>query len=157
MKRFILVVALILAPLASLAEDIPLSRGQTLYLPIYSHLWYGDIKGKNPAQQHPLSILVSIRNTDPRRSIRVTSARYYDTQGKLVREYFSAPRTIPPLGTVELFVQRSDMRGGSGANFILNWHSVQPTNPPIVEGVHVDILGNRTLAFLTTARAINPD
>lgn len=157
MKHFVLIMAMILAPLVGLADDIPLSRGQTLYLPIYSHLWYGDIKGKNPALQHPLSILISIRNTDPKRRIRVSSARYYDTQGKLVREYFSTPRTLPPLGTIELFVQRSDMSGGSGANFILNWEAVQPVNVPIVEGVHVDILGNRTLSFLTTARPINPD
>lgn len=157
MKRFIPVIAFILAPLAGLAEEIPLSRGQSLYLPIYSHLWYGDIKGKNPAQQHPLSILVSIRNTDLKRSISVTSARYYDTRGKLLREYLSTPRSIPPLGTIELLVQRSDMSGGSGANFILNWQAVLPANLPIVEGVHVDIIGSRTLAFLTAARPINPD
>jgi hypothetical protein len=56
-----------------------------------------------------------------------------------------------------LFVQRSDMRGGSGANLILNWEAAQPVNVPIVEGVHMDILGNRTLSLLTTARPIKPD
>lgn len=157
MKTLLLALSLLLASSVTLADEIPLSRGQTLYLPIYSHLWYGDIKGNNPAQQHPLSILVSIRNTDPRRSIRVNSARYYDTEGRLLREYLAAPRSLPPLGTMELFVQRSDMSGGSGANFILGWQAAQPVNLPIVEGVHVDISGNRTLSFLTTARPIKAD
>jgi hypothetical protein len=157
MNPLLLALSLLIMLPAVLADEIQLSKGQTLYLPIYSHLWYGDSKGKSPALQHPVSILVSIRNTDPRRSIRVTSARYYDTEGRLLREYLAAPHTLPPLGTAELFVRRSDMSGGSGANFIVNWQAAQPANLPVVEGVHVDIIGNRTLSFLTTARPIRGD
>ena len=60
-----------------------------------------------------MSTHVSIRNTDPKLAIRVNSARYYDTEGKLLREYLPSPKSIPPFGTHELFVPRSDSSGGS--------------------------------------------
>jgi hypothetical protein len=104
--------------------------------------------------RYPLSALVSLRNTDPRQSIRIVSARYYDTAGKPLREYFPKPAVLPPLGTLELFLERNDLSGGSGANFIIAWQADKPANAPIVEAVHADITGNRTLSFITSARVI---
>lgn len=158
MRRLIL--TLLLAILAGTgipsawAEVPALTTGQTLYLPIYSHLLYGNVATRGKPSQYPLSALVSLRNTDPRHPIRLISARYYDTGGKLLREYFNAPRLLEPLGTLELFVERDDRRGGSGANFLVVWGSDKPVNPPVVEALHADISGNRTLSFITTARPI---
>ena len=129
----------------------PLSGGQTLYLPIYSHLYHGEI---NPRTGKPSETLVSthvsVRNTDSRSPIRLTSARYYNTDGKLLREYLPQALTIPPLGTHELFVPRSDSSGGSGANFLIDWSAERPVNPPLVEALHADIREARTLIFITT-------
>jgi uncharacterized lipoprotein YbaY len=61
---------------------------------------------------------------------------------------------IPPLGTYELYVPRSDSSGGSGANFIIDWNAETRINPPIVEALHADIREARTLLFITTARPI---
>lgn len=151
----LLLALLSLASVTPARADAPaLSAGQTLYLPIYSHLLYGNVAVRGKPSQYPLSALVSLRNTDPRQPIRIVSARYYDTGGRLLREYFAAPRVLPALGTLELFVERDDLRGGSGANFLIVWQSEQPANPPIVEAVHADISGNRTLSFITSARPI---
>lgn len=136
------------------AQEVPLSKGQTLYLSIYSHLLYGNPNIVNKISQYPLSALISLRNTDPRQPIRLLSARYYDTKGKLLREFLPQPVVLPPLGTQELFVERNDMSGGSGANFIVSWEAEQPVNPLLVEALHADISGNRTLSFITTARPI---
>ncbi|MBK6744066.1 MAG: DUF3124 domain-containing protein [Hydrogenophilales bacterium] len=137
-----------------LAQDVVLSTGQSLYLPIYSHLLYGNANLGGKPGRYPLSALVSLRNTDPRQAIRIVSARYYDTAGKPLREYFPKPALLPPLGTLELFLERNDMSGGSGANFIIAWQADKPANAPIVEAVHADITGNRTLSFVTSARVI---
>lgn len=147
---------LVLLALASLvrADEAVLSTGQTLYLPIYSHLLYGNRVAAGKPGMYPLSALVSLRNTDPDQSIQFSSARYYDTNGKLLREYFPKPRVLPPLGTLELFLERNDLSGGSGANFIIAWSSDKPINAPLVEAVHADISGNRTLSFITSARPI---
>jgi hypothetical protein len=133
----------------------PLSAGQSLYLAIYSHLYHGDV---NPRTGKPSETLVSthvsIRNTDMKTPLKVTSARYYNTEGKLLREYLPAPKTIPPLGTLELYVPRSDSSGGSGANFIIDWSAERPINPPLVEALHADIREARTLLFVTTGRPL---
>lgn len=141
----------------SAAEE--LSLGQVLYLPIYSHVWYGNRGG---ADNHPLknlvSALVSIRNTNLKSPIWVTSARYYDTKGKLLTEYLSMPAEIKPMSTLELFVERKESEGGSGANFVIQWNSAAPSNPPIVEALHADIkMGSQALIFITTARPIQAD
>lgn len=144
-----------LAALATAQELLPLSTGQSLYLPIYSHLYHGDVHPRTGKPSETLvSTHVSIRNTDPVAGIRVVSARYYNTEGKLLREFLAKPQTIPPLGTHELFVARSDSSGGSGANFIIDWVADRPLNPPLVEALHADIREARTLLFVTTARPI---
>ena len=101
-----------------------------------------------------MSTHVSIRNTDPSAAVKIVSARYYNTDGKLLREFLAKPQAIPPLGTFELYVPRSDSSGGSGANFIIDWTADKPANPPLVEALHADIREARTLLFVTTARPI---
>lgn len=136
-------------------EPSALSAGQSLYLPVYSHLYHGEVHPKTGKPSETLvSTHVSIRNTDLKTPLKVSSARYYNTAGQLLREYLPAPQTIPPLGTYELFVSRSDASGGSGANFIIEWSADKPINPPIVEALHADIREARTLLFVTTARPI---
>lgn len=133
--------------------------GQSLYLPVYSHLWHGDRAGSDKAPSKSLlSVLVSIRNTSLKMPIRVTSARYYSTEGKLIKEYLGKPVTLAAMGTHELFVERKDSEGGSGANFVIQWDSATPTNSPVVEALHADIKsGNHALTFITTAHPIQAD
>ncbi len=156
--RRLLALSLILVSGAAGAEAPVLTAGQTLYLPIYSHIWHGDrvVQGKYPLKSQ-VSALVSIRNTSPKTPIKVTSARYFSTEGKLLKEYVSAPVAINPMGTHELFVEKQEALGGSGANFVIEWQSAAPTNPPIVEAVHADIMGHQTFTFVTTARPIAAD
>jgi len=130
------------------------SLGQVLYLPIYSHIWHGEMNDKGQPMKALVSVSVSIRNTDPAKSIRVTSAQYFDTDGKKLREYLPSPKTISPMGTYEIFVPRSDDSGGSGANFVIAWKSGTPASPPIVEGFHANLPVGRSIAFTTAARPI---
>lgn len=127
------------------------SKGQSLYLPVYSHMLYGNLGKKGTASYVLLSTLVSIRNTDPRRPLRVLSARYFDTAGKLLGERLGGTTVIPPLGTLELFVELNDASGGSGANFLIRWEADQAINPPLVEGLHANMDGGKAVIFMTQA------
>ena len=140
------------------AGELALSKGQTLYLPIYSHIWHGDfeVEGRFPLKSQ-VSALVSIRNTSLVTPIKVLSARYFSTDGKLLKEYIPSPKSVAQMGTIELFVERKESEGGSGANFIIHWESGTPTNPPIIEAVHAELKSVHTLSFTTTAREINPE
>ena len=93
---------LFLASTAAGAQEVRmLSSGQLLYLPIYSHIFFGNVGRSGTPSQVALSALVSVRNTDTGRPLRVLSARYYDTNGKLIGERMPTPVIVSPLGTLE--------------------------------------------------------
>jgi Protein of unknown function (DUF3124) len=144
-----------LSTVAVAQEARPPSAGQTLYLPIYSHMLYGNLGKSGKASHVLLSALVSIRNTDPRRPLRILSARYYDTHGKLIGERVAQPVTIPALGTLELFVELNDASGGSGANFIIKWDAEAPINAPLVESLHANMDGGKAVIFMTQSVPLN--
>lgn len=152
MKALLVALALPLAAtLAAAQAPAPKSTGQTLYLPIYSHLWHGDSDRSGQPAKTLVSVSVSIRNTDTRQAIRITSAQYYNTDGKKLREYLSAPKLIGPMGTYELFVPRNDDTGGSGANFVITWKADKPASVPLVQGLHANMPAGRSIAFTTAA------
>ncbi len=160
MKKYLLTLfaSALLATSTVFAGD-ELSQGQALYLPIYSHIWHGDRVGSEKAPAKTLvSALVSIRNTSLKTPIRILSARYYSTDGKLLKEYLPKPALINAMGTLELFVERKETEGGSGANFIIQWDATTATNPPLIEAVHADIRGgSHALLFTTTAHPIQAE
>lgn len=133
----------------SAQETRALTKAQTLYLPIYSHMLYGNLGKSGNASYVLLSSLVSIRNSDTKRSLRVLSAKYFDTHGKLLGERVVTPVVLPPLGTLELFVELNDASGGSGANFVIKWEADVPVNPPLVEALHANMDGGKAVIFMT--------
>jgi hypothetical protein len=145
---------LVIAPSAFADEAPPLSQGETVYAPVYSNVLYGNLDGSGNPSRMPLSAMLSIRNTNPGAAITLKSARYYDSTGKLLREFIEQPRTLAPLASTEVFVEHRDMTGGSGANFLVVWESTTPVNPPVVEVVHAYFFGNQSVAFISPGRAI---
>jgi hypothetical protein len=128
-----------------------LSNGQHLYLPIYSVVQYGDRDRSGAARELPVSALVSVHNTDPDRPIRLLSARYYATDGRFLRDFMPSPRVLKPMETVEFLVERRDVVGGSGANFVIQWEAAAPVSPPLVQALHVELQTNRAIVFTTDA------
>lgn len=133
------------------AQELTPLKSQSLYLPIYSHMLYGNLGKGGKASSVLLSALVSLRNTDARRPIRVLSAKYFDTNGRLLGDRLGGTVVLPPLGTHELFVELNDASGGSGANFIVRWEADQPVSPPMVEALHANMDGGKAVIFLTRA------
>lgn len=157
MTRLLLAILSLLIAGHAAAQEVALSKGQTIYLPVYSHVYQGSYDRKGNADKLLLSAMISIRNRDPKRAIRIASARYYDTGGRMLREFLPQPRTIPPFGTIELFIERHDDSGGSGANFAVVWDADAPVNPPVLEAVHGAIEGGRSIMFTTTGSPIRAD
>ena len=67
--------------------------GQTVYVPIYSHIYHYN----SQEQVMNLSATLSIRNTDLTNSIIITSVRYYDSDGKLIRQDIKSSRGDNPV------------------------------------------------------------
>lgn len=124
-----------------------LSNGQNLYVPVYSHVYHGP-----RARPFNLACTLSIRNIDTKSSIVVTAVDYYDTSGKLVGHYLEGESTLAPLETTEFFIEEHDVIGGSGANFIVRWQSVEPVNVPVVESVMIGVHDGQGISFVSQAR-----
>lgn len=124
-------------------------RAQTVYVPIYSHIYYRD-----RSRTFDLTATLSIRNTDQAVPLTVTSIGYYDTDGKLVREYVAQPLPLAPLATVDFIVEEQDASGGSGAKFLVQWQAAELTTEPIVEAVMVNSSLSIGLAFVSSGRVI---
>jgi hypothetical protein len=85
-----------------------LTPGGTVYVPVYSSLYLG----LNRKQMAELSATVSVRNVNASHPIVIEWVRYYDSAGKLIRDYLDQPSALPPLGSVEFVVQRYDTATG---------------------------------------------
>ena len=130
-------------------EEIPLSTGQTVYVPAYSHIYSGDRE-----QPFLLTVTLSIRNCDPHHTMTVTVVDYYETQGRLLKKYQEKPLVIKPLESLRYVVAQSDKAGGSGANFIVEWQADQPVNLPIIETIMIGTQSQQGISFTSRGQAI---
>ena len=126
-----------------------LSKGQTVYLPVYSYLFIGT--AEIPLN---LSANVSIRNVDPANPITVLSADYYNTEGTLVKEYLDKPIELKPMGSSYVYIKTADKTGGWGANFIIKWKSKAPVNQPIVECLMSGTSGTHAFTYSSRGQPI---
>jgi hypothetical protein len=129
-----------------------LVRSQTLYVPAYSHIYIRDAE-----RSMNLATTLSLRNTSPEASIRLSVIEYYDSNGDHVRSYLDTPRVLDPLTSTYVVVEVSDIRGGVGANFLVRWHAEQPVPPPVVEGVMITTESTQGISFRSPARVLYED
>jgi len=133
----------------SAESDIRLSKGQTVYVPVYSHVFTGPRK-----LDFQLGMTLSIRNTDLSSSIRVTSIEYHDTNGKLLRRYLDKPLYLGPLASTFVHIEEKDASGGFGPNFIVRWRSEKVVNSPIIECVMVGATSGQGISFVSKGQEI---
>jgi hypothetical protein len=130
-------------------NNVKAVEGQTVYVPVYSHIYT-----VNQNQTTDLAATLSVRNTDLTNPIVVTSVRYYDTNGDLVRQYLEQPVELRPLAAAEFVVNQEDTSGGAGANFIVEWLAQKQVSNPVIEAVMMNTMGNQGISFVSPGRVI---
>ncbi|MBD2205763.1 DUF3124 domain-containing protein [Calothrix sp. FACHB-1219] len=133
----------------TLDKNFPVAMGQTIYVPIYSHIYHGD-----EPQLLNLAATLSIRNTDLTNPLIITAVRYYDSDGALIRQYLDQPIQLKALGSTEFFINKRDTSGGIGANFIVEWVSAKVISEPIVEAVMIATEFQQGVSFVSTGKVI---
>lgn len=124
--------------------------GQTVYVPIYSHIYHYNSQDN----VMNLSATLSVRNTDLTNSIIITSVRYYDTDGKLIRQDVERPVAMKPLASTSFFVAADDTSGGAGANFIVEWVAEKKVSEPAIEAVMINTSSSQGISFISHGRVI---
>ena len=130
----------------SLSDSLEFGR---TYLSVYSQIY-----SLTEHRKHNLTATISIRNTAVTDTIFLFKAAYYDTKGKLIRNYFDHPIFLSPLETVAIVIDEVDKAGGTGANFIFDWKVKSNTNEPLFEGIMISTSGQQGLSFTTQGKRI---
>ena len=118
------------------------------YVPVYSHVYISENKYVR------LSITLSIRNSDSTKDLYLESIDYYNTDGKLVKQYLSQPHILKPMASIDYVVNLEDMSGGNGAKFLINTAG-KNNSTPIIQAIMINTLGNSNLSFLTQGQIID--
>jgi hypothetical protein len=134
---------------AQAAESSP-SQGQTVYVPVYSQVFFG-----NQARTLDLSVTLSIRNIDAKNPIHLTKVAYYDEHGKHVRDFLEKPAELEPWNSTHFFIKQSDITGGAEAFFIVVWQAAGKVNPPIIEGIMIGTSGQQGISFTSRGTPID--
>lgn len=132
------------------ARELQIVTGQTIYVPAYSEIF---------TQSHDhtikLTVTLAIHNSDPDSPIIVQSVRYFDTEGKLVRDYIDEPVQVPPLATAGFVVEESDTSGGWGANFLVDWGAEKPVYEPVIEAVMINTSTSTGVSMISPGRVVS--
>ena len=129
--------------------DMRLYKGQTVYVPVYSHIYSGDRE-----QPFYLAATLSIRNTDTKHAITLTAVDYYDSDGKFLKHYLEKALPLYAMATKRYVVPESDKSGGSGAKFIIKWQSGEPVAEPLIESVMISTKTQQGISFTSRGRVL---
>ena len=72
-------------------EHLALSKGQTVYVPAYSHIYTGGKK-----RPFTLAITLSIRNIDLETDITLSEVHYYGSEGQRIKAFAEDATSIKP-------------------------------------------------------------
>lgn len=136
---------------ASLTE-IPkqaLSVTGSIYVPAYSSVSL--VPGQLRAD---FSVTLSIHNASQDKPLVLKRVAYFNTTGQLVQSYLQQPIALRPFGTVEIFIAQKDVRGGTGANFIVDWAAVGQMAEPVAEALMIGSIAGGNYAFISQGRQV---
>ncbi|MGZ3408797.1 MAG: DUF3124 domain-containing protein [Xanthobacteraceae bacterium] len=137
---------------ANSLTDVPqqnLSVTGSIYVPAYSSV--SIVQGKVRAD---FSVTLSVHNASQDKPLVLKRIAYFDTSGQLVESYLQKPIALKAFGAIEIFITQNDVRGGTGANFIVDWGAVGPIAEPVVEALMVGGIGAGHYAFISQGRPI---
>lgn len=126
-------------------EELSVSGG--FYVPAYS-----SVAMSQGRLRVDFSVTLSVHNASETQPLVVKRIAYFDTAGKMVESYLKAPVALKPLATVSVFIPTDDVRGGTGANFLVDWASSGEIAEPVVEALMVGGVANAHYAFVSQGR-----
>jgi len=129
------------------AENLAVSGA--FYVPVYSSVAMS--QGKLRAD---FSVTLSVHNASETRPLVLKRIAYFDTAGKMVESYLKAPVALKPFSSVEVFIATTDVRGGTGANFVVDWAATSEIAEPAVEALMIGGVGSGHYAFISQGRPI---
>jgi|SRR4051812_37935187 hypothetical protein len=127
----------------------PLSLTGSIYVPAYSSVSMS--QGKVRAD---FSVTLTVHNTSPDKPLVLRRIAYFDTAGQQIESYLQKPVALKPFAAIEIYISQTDIRGGTGANFIVDWAAAGQIAEPLAEALMVGGIGAGHYAFVSQGRPI---
>lgn len=152
--RFLLVAVIASTPLGGVngqqiaAADPPRASFEKIFLATFSHV----ITPQGVSQ--PLASTMVIHNVDPMIEITISTADYFDENGKLVKSFLKDPIRLAPMSSHPFIVKVKEQPAGFAARFLVEWSAERPAFSPIMEGVMIAGAGTQGISFTTVGKVI---
>lgn len=141
-----------LAPYAGALVPVPnepLPEAGKTYVPVYS-----SVMAMSGRTRIDFSVTLAIHNSSAHEPLVVRRIDYFNTSGMLIQAYLDQAVSVRPYGTIQVNVPQEDVRGGLGANFVVEWQSMRAE--PVIEAVMLSSVGTQGYSFLSVGRRISP-
>ena len=131
-------------PIAAMG-DLDLSNGQMVYVPAYSQIH--SVYSNTEESRINIAVTLSIRNTDIDNPIIIKSVSYYGDDGKLLKEFVETPFQLSKMASASFNISQSDISGGIGANFIVEWGANQSVIEPYIQAIMLGTQGTHGFSW----------
>ena len=124
---------------------------QDVYVPAYSNLYY-----ETDVRKTYFTVILSLRNISFTDSIYFDRIQYYDSEGKLLRNFGEKVLVLRPMESIEYIIESPDKQGGPGANFVVSYSGkANLKNKPFIEAVMLGTISNYGFSFSSPGIEIN--
>lgn len=131
-----------------LSKTPQLGFTEKYYVAAYSDLYYTEGKDK-----FHCTVVLSLRNISTTDTLYFTTADYYDSHGKLLRNYLKKKTLVlKPLESAEFIVEKKETLGGVGANFMVEYGTTStPKNKALIEAINIGNFSQHGFSFKSQA------
>ena len=124
---------------------------QDVYVPAYSNLYY-----ESDVRKTYFTVILSLLNITFTDSIYFNRIEYYDSEGKLLREFIDQVLVLRPMESIEYIIESNNKQGGPGANFVVSYSGRSNLkNPPFIESVMLGDIDGYGFSFSSPGIEIN--
>ncbi|WP_141343433.1 MULTISPECIES: DUF3124 domain-containing protein [unclassified Bradyrhizobium] len=144
------------APLSKFAGslvDLPREpstlRGR-IYVPAHSSLLVRD-----GSSRLDLSVTLSVQNTSETGTLVIERIDYFNVDGQVIDRYLPRAIALKPYGAIQIVIPQQDIRGGLGANFVIDWSSPEAIDEPYLEAIMIGGPGTQGHSFVSVGRKVS--
>jgi hypothetical protein len=100
-------------------------------------------------------VTLSIHNTSEKGTLVIERVDYFNVAGQLIEKVLPRTIALKPYGAIQIVIPQEDIRGGLGANFIVDWSSPETIDEPIIEAVMIGGPGTQGNSFISVGRKVS--
>ena len=96
-----------------------------------------------------------MQNASEKEKLVIERIDYFNATGQLIDKYLPSTIALKSYGSIQIVVPEQDIRGGLGANFIVDWSSAEAIDEPCVEAIMIGGPGTQGYSFVSVGRKVS--